>query len=65
MTQAELNAVAEATGEDVSTIQQRGFSLVTFGDEAFDFADEGFPDPQVCDFDSPFVGATQSFYECC
>ena len=36
MTKAELNAVARATGEDVETIEQRGFSIVgTFPDDAF------------------------------
>lgn len=63
MTQAELNAVARATGEDVETIEQRGFSIVgTFPEDAFHLA---MPDPQVVDWDSPFVGATQSFYESC
>jgi hypothetical protein len=66
MTQAELNAVARATGEDVETIEQRGFSIVgTFPDDAFDFEGAAMPDPQVVDWDSPFVGATQSFYESC
>ena len=66
MTQAELNAVARATGEDVETIEQRGFSLVgAFPEDVFDFEDSAMPDPQVVDWDSPFVGATHSFYESC
>ena len=67
MTQSELNrAVSQATGEDVNEIQQRGFSLVgTFPDDAFDFGGTDLPDPQVIDWDAPFVGATQSFYETC
>jgi len=67
MTQAELNhAVSRATGEDINDIQQRGFSLVeAFPEGVYDFEDSGMPDPQVVDWDSPFVGATQSFYESC
>ena len=67
MTQSELNrAVSQATGEDVNEIQQRGFSLVGgFPDDAFDFEATDLPDPQVIDWDSPFVGDTQSFYESC
>ena len=67
MTQSELNrAVSQATGEDVSEIQQRGFSLVdAFPDDAFDLGEVGLPEPQVVDWDAPFVGTTQSFYECC
>jgi len=64
MTQAELNeAVSQATGENVSDIQQRGFSLVS----AFlsDVFEESMPDPQTIDWDAPYVGATQSFYETC
>ena len=67
MTQSELNrAVSQATGEDVNEIQQRGFSLVSTSlDEALDFLETDLPDPQVVDWDAPFVGATQSFYESC
>ncbi len=44
MTQAELNrAVAEATGETVTTIRELGFSLAD--------PDEVFHDPQPCDLD--------------
>ena len=58
--------IARATGEDVETIQQRGFSLVgTFPDAASDLGTPDLPDPQVVDWDAPFVGATQSFYESC
>ena len=67
MTQSELNrAVSQATGEDINEIQQRGFSLVeAFPDDAFDLGTMDLPEPQVVDWDSPFVGTTQSFYECC
>lgn len=66
MTQAQLNAIAKATGEDVETIQQRGFSLVGFfPDDVYEPDSAELPDPQVVDWDSPFVGATQSFYESC
>jgi hypothetical protein len=53
MTQAELNqAVADATGESVSTIRRRGFSVVTpltvfQPDDAEEFAL-----PQVVDWDA-------------
>ena len=67
MTQSELNrAVSQATGEDVNEIQQRGFSLVgVFPDDVFELGSADMPDPQVVDWDAPFVGATQSFYETC
>ena len=67
MTQSELNrAVSQATGEDVDEIQQRGFSLVgVFLGDVFELDSADMPDPQVVDWDSPFVGDTQSFYESC
>ena len=64
MTQAELNAVARATGEDVETIEQRGFSLVeAFPEDVFEFETADMP-AQCIDWDGP-SGATQSFYESC
>ena len=67
MTQAELNqAISQVTGDDVSEIQQRGFSLVgEFPSDAIDVEDFAMPDPQVIDWDSPFAGATQSIFESC
>lgn len=66
MTEAELNEVARATGETVETIEQRGFSLVgAFPRHVFNLDDSTMPEPQVVDWDAPFVGATQSFFESC
>ena len=67
MTQAELHdAISHATGEDVSNIEQRGFSLVGESpSDAFEIDDTAIPDPQVVDWDAPFIGATQSFFESC
>ena len=65
MTRSQLKAIAKATGEDVETIQQRGFSLVrVFPEDACDLDPTELPDPQVIDWDS-FDGATLSFYETC
>ena len=64
MTKSQLNAIARATGEDVETIQQRGFSLVSvFPEDVYEPDSIELPDPQVVDWDSPFVGTTQSFYD--
>ena len=61
MTQSEINnAVSKALGEDVSEINQRGFSLVDPMQD--DFESEQFA-PQVYDWDAPFDGTTQSFYQ--
>ena len=53
MTQAELNqAVADATGESVSTIQRRGFSAFT-PLQAFDPGEnEDYSLPSVVDWDA-------------
>lgn len=64
MTQEELNAVARATGEDVATIEQRGFSLVgAFPEDVLEYETEDMP-AQCIDWDGP-SGTTQSFYESC
>jgi hypothetical protein len=53
MTQAELNqAVAEATGESVSTIRRRGFSVVTPLQVFNPDANDDYELPSVVDWDA-------------
>lgn len=64
MTQRELDrAVANALGEDLHHIHQRGFSLVYPDHDNFD-PDCDCQEPQVLDWDTPFQGgAVQSFFD--
>jgi hypothetical protein len=53
MTQAELNqAVADATGESVSTIRRRGFSIVTPLQVFNPNANDDYELPSVVDWDA-------------
>jgi hypothetical protein len=63
MTQRELElAVADATGEDISEINQRGFNLVD--PLLIDFDPEpNNLSPQVIDWDAPYAGVTMSAHE--
>ena len=48
--------VASATGEDLSTILSRGFSMVE--PDRFDFDPEPDLPPQMIDWDASYQGAT-------
>ncbi len=60
MTQSELElAVAEATGEDVCDISQRGFSLI--GAATYDLERLHFDaPPRIVDWDSATPGSTMT-----
>jgi hypothetical protein len=63
MTTQELNAaIAKATGEDISLINNLGFSVVDPFLIDFDFEPNDMPASMV-DWDSPYVGDTICPYE--
>ena len=63
MTQSELNqAVSQATGDDVCDVSRLGFNLVDPTQDDLDLEPEQFA-PQVYDWDAPFSGTTQPFYQ--
>jgi hypothetical protein len=63
MTQSELElAVAEATGEDVCDINQRGFSLID--GPIYDLERLHFDaPPRIVDWDSSILGATMTLVD--